>query len=91
LPRGVARRIHRGSFLRDVRGGPEVGHRNLAWQVVQADWLIIRAGFSNKKNVRISTELLCVSDPRSRAAFVPVLPQRMAERNSFLLADKEWL
>jgi hypothetical protein len=40
-------------------GGLDVGRGRLAWRVVQGDWLITRfSGFTDKKNVRVSTGLV---------------------------------
>jgi len=40
-------------------GGVDVGHGALAWRVVQGDWWITRfSGFTDKKNVRVSTGLV---------------------------------
>ncbi len=40
-------------------GGLDAGHGHLAWRVVQADWMLTRfSGFTDKKNVRVSTGLV---------------------------------
>jgi hypothetical protein len=40
-------------------GGLDVGHGHLAFRVIQADWMLTRfSGFTDKKNVRVSTGLV---------------------------------
>jgi hypothetical protein len=46
-------------FATMLGGGLDVGHGHLAWRVVQADWMLTRfSGFTDKKNVRVSTGLV---------------------------------
>jgi len=42
-----------------LSGGLDLGRRNLAWRVMQANWLITRtAGITDKKNARVCTGLV---------------------------------
>jgi hypothetical protein len=41
-----------------LSGGLDVGRRNLAWRVMQANWLVTRTADIIDKNARVSTGLV---------------------------------
>jgi hypothetical protein len=46
-------------FAMQFGGGVDVGHKQFALRLVQADWLITRfSGFTDKNNARVSTGIL---------------------------------
>ena len=48
-------------------GGLDVGHGHLAFRVIQADWMLTRfSGYTDKKNVRVSTRLVLRFLPRRK-------------------------
>lgn len=47
------------AFVMMVGGGLDIGRRNLAFRVVQGDWMIFHEnGFTDKNNVRVSTGIV---------------------------------